>query len=96
MKDLKVEEPKVWIQKVIILQYINDVETSKKAWKKKKKSWYNQRKNQENFTSAIGVNTTDTSRENCNKAKKFNTAEIIYYCYKNKGQYINKCPKLKN
>lgn len=95
IKDPEIEKPKVQIY-LVTAQRTNDVEISKKAQKKKKKSLWDQKKNQEDFTLATGVNRTDVLRQSYNRPKKSDTAKIKYYYYKNKGHYINKCPKPKN
>lgn len=78
----------------MVIQHINDTEVSKKAGKKKKKSRQKWRKNQENFTLATGVSTTDASRQN--RFKKSDPAKITCYHYNKKGYYINRYMEPKN
>lgn len=81
---------------MITSQRTNDVQTFKNTWKKKKKSWQNQKRNQKDSILATGVNTTDTLKQSQNRSKKFDTAEIMYYPCKNKSHYTNKYLESKN
>ena len=67
-----------------------------KAQKEKKKSQQNQKRNQKDFTPATGVNTTDNSKQSCNRPTKSNAANIICYCCNKKGHYAKNCTKSKN
>ena len=80
----------------VTTQRNNDVEGSKKARNEKKKSRQNRKKNQEDSTSAIGVNTTDALKWSRDRFKKFDLADITCYCCNKKGYYANKCTKPKN
>ena len=80
----------------VITQCTNDAESSEKAWKKKKNSRQNQKKNQEDSIPAFGVNTTDILKRNRNRPKKSDLANVTCYCCNKKGHNANKCIKPKN
>ena len=99
MKDLEVEELKVRTGEVTLFQYIYNAETSKKAWKEKKKSWCNQKKNQENSIPASEVNIMESRelKKKKNKNWKYwdrDLSTITYYNYDKKDYYVNICPNL--
>ena len=75
----------------VTTQCTNDSEGSEKAWKEKKKSWQNQKSNQEDFTPATKVNTSNTSKQSRDRPKKSDLADVTYYCCNKKGHYANKC-----
>ena len=80
----------------VTTQRTNEAEGSEKARKEKKKSRRNRRRNQEDFTPATGVNTTDTSKQSCDRPQKSDPANITCYRYNKKGHYANNCTEPKN
>ena len=80
----------------VTTQRTNDVESFEKTWKEKKKSRRNRRRNQEDSTPAIGVNTTDVLKRIRDRPKKSDPANITCYRCNKKGYYTNKCIKPKN
>ena len=91
MKDPRFEKPKSKPQKskAPALQRFDNIETSEKAWKEKKKNdwkhWRFRRSSNESprATAAIGGNTTNNSAEEPRTQK--DVSQIIYYNCNKKG-----------
>ena len=80
----------------VVTQRTNDTESSEKAQKEKKKSRRNQKKNQKDSTLAIRVNTTNVSKQSCNRPKKSDPANVTYYRCNKKSHYAKRCTEPKN
>ena len=85
----------IFTQKVTT-QCTNDAEGSKQAWKEKKKSRWNWRRNQKDSTPATRVNTTDASKQSGNIPIKSDPANDMYYSCNKKAHYANKYMEPKN
>ena len=93
MKDPKVEKPKSRPQesKALASQRSDSFETSKQAWKEKKKKDKRHRgqKPQEGSTLATKVNNTSAGGSQSQK----NVSQVICFNCNKKKHYSNKCPE---
>ena len=80
----------------VTTEYTNDAEGSENVQKEKKMSRWNHRRNQEDSTSATGVNKVEVGDY---RKKKKDVSEITYYNCNKWRYYWDKClepQKLKN
>lgn len=97
IKDPRIEEPKPKAKDLKLANNsFGNAETSKKVWKKSKKSFQKEKCKQKNFsfvTHTTGGNTisNDTGPKNLKK----DLSEITYYNCNKKGHYTWTCPKFK-
>ena len=103
IKDSKVEEPKSRPQesKIAALQHsINNAETSKQAWKEKKKKEKQEKRNQErrsqNSTPTTGANSTSTGKEKSKKksSNRWHPSYITCWNCSKRRHYAGNCFKL--